>query len=164
MYQTDFQGVIEREGCLVFSIYDMTCDVLAGVFRETPPEIPRIEMRDLLESAHQSGVIQRSRTDRSFGMYVMNHAELANIILEWLGYPDIRCRYIASHYLQGEKRTSWGDPVGNNGIILQVATASTGGGHFRRLSYDPYYPSPGIARVRSIRYYRYSRSVERGAA
>lgn len=156
MYQTDFTGIVKDDGCLAFSIMDMVEEVLINKFGVQPKNFSKKDVKNLLHHSHQRGWVQKGLNDKSFGVYVMNHEEFANEVLSWHIQPHIWCRYLGAEYMPEENRESWGNPEGNDAIIIQVTTKN-GGGHFRRLEYDPWYPSPGIKRIRSVRYYMFFR-------
>jgi hypothetical protein len=153
-YQTDFEGIIKRDGCLVFSIIDMCNDYLTSI-GHVPKSLDKVHVEKMLEHAHERGYIQKSADDHAFGMYVLDHSGLANEVLSWLIEPDIRCKYIGAFYL--DNRQSWGHKHGSNGMILQVQTPN--GGHFRRLGYDPWELGTDALFLRSVRYYKFYREA-----
>jgi len=151
-YQTDFDDITRRDGCLVFSIIDGLYEGLEKMDK-FPRDMSKDELKELFLHAHRRGYMQKNSKDSSFGMYVMNHEGFANEVLSWLLEPEIRCSYIGAHYMPEEDRENWGQGKGNDFLLLQVTTKN-GGGHFRRPCYDPWEPSPGIDRIRSVRYYK----------
>lgn len=151
-YQTDFKGVIKRDGCLVFSILDMCVKHLESIGHK-PKHLDRAHVHKLLDHAHDIGYIQKSYNDKGFGMYVLDHAGLANEFLSWLIEPDIRCKYLGAFFMSYESRQSWGNKHGANGIIIQVQTPN--GGHFRRLDYDPWRQGTEAMYIKSVRYYKF---------
>lgn len=152
-YQTDFDGIIRADGCLVFSMLDMCYEMLLGM-GHSPRDVEKGELEEIFSHAHRRGYIQRNLEDPRFGMYVMDHSGMVNELLSFLIEPYVRCEYVAAEYVESEMRESWGEPETGDQIILQVRTGR-GGGHFRRLCYDPWQPSPGIAKIRSVRYYQF---------
>jgi hypothetical protein len=153
-YQTDFDGIVRAEGCLAFSLIDACYEGLMNLGK-SPRDLEGGEIEELLHHAHKQGHLQRGPEDRRFGVYVMDHGAFANEVLCWLLEPYVHCTYVAAEYMPGEGRASWGDPLTGTGVVILQVKTPRGGGHFRRLCYDPWLPSPGIARVRSVRYYRF---------
>lgn len=152
-YQTDFDGIIRDDGCLVFSLLDGCYEGLYEL-GHNPRDVEKNELKEFFHYCHKRGYIQKGPKDPAFGMYVLDHSGLAEELISFLLVTDVRCDYLSAEYFESENRASWGDSQGNNMIILQVRT-NNGGGHFRRLGYDPWQPSPGIAKIRSARYYRF---------
>lgn len=153
--QTDFpEGSVEHdEGCFVFEIYAMVCRALVEMGK-TPKYFSKEEISTIFGECHKRGYIQRDYNDRSYGMYVMNPEKLANEYLSFMLFPYVRCSYTGADFMKFRDEKSWGNPGGDGEIILQVKTLN-GNGHFRGLEHDPYDPSPGIARIKSARYFRF---------
>ena len=154
MYQTDFDGIVREHGCLVFSLCKLTLDKINEATNSDYPWPNRDRMMWFFEAMNEDGVLSRSRDNTSeFGMYVRSHRRLIDGFCDLLGFKNLRSRYIAAHYMQGESAESWGDSAGHDKFLLQVSTLN-GNGHFRLWDYDPS-PGAGISKLRSVRYYRF---------
>jgi hypothetical protein len=82
--------------------------------------------------------------------FISDHNRTLNDCLSFLIHPEIRMKYVGAQYLTDPKK-SWGKAYGDF-CIIQVKTVN-GNGHFRLISYDPYFPSPEYNSILSVRYY-----------
>ena len=83
--------------------------------------------------------------------FVKDHEAVGNEGFSFMIAPDVRLKYIGAHYIDKSIGADWGRHHGDF-IIVHVRTIR-GNGHFRLFDYDPYSPSPGYDKIKSLRYY-----------
>jgi hypothetical protein len=151
-YQTDFDGYIRADGCLLFSIIAWACKLTNGVISEKG-------VYSLIDELHRRRAIGAERDISAEGVFVYNHETCFNRTFDYL-QSDICVRYNHRLYMPWEEargKKSWLSSPGwertGNVIIWQIKTAN-GNGHFRTPFYDPYKPSPEMADLKSLRFYQ----------
>lgn len=156
MYQTDFEeGTVEHdEGCFVVELYEVAKRGLRSL-GENPKEFTLSDMKEILKHCSDRGYIGKENIRGDYGMFVWDPEGLVNEYLSFMLFPHVRCKYVGADFAKWRSEESWGDLENvsrNLQLVLQVVTLN-GGGHFRGLEHDPWRPSPGIKRIKSIRYF-----------
>jgi len=146
--QTDnfFNEEINAEGCLFFSLMDITENHTGHSF--IPKTINKLynHLNDTTFVLYKKTYPLMSNT-----CYVNNHEKCIQEALEVFGCHD-KVKYVGAEYNSFyTKRKSWGNKNGMY-IIMQYKTAN-GNGHFRRIFYDPYKPDIKLVGLMSIRFY-----------
>ncbi len=155
-HQTDFKpGTIEHdEGCFVVALYNAAVDGGKSLGK-SPKGLSISDMKNVFHHSSDQGYIGREGDRSGYGMFVWDPEGLVNEYLSFMLLPHVRCSYIGADFTQWRSEESWGDPMAGSEhvqLILQVTTLN-GGGHFRGIYRDPWKPSPGIARLKSVRYF-----------
>ena len=156
LYQTDFDGHIKDDGCLMFCLIKVAT-LIAG---KSLSEQKCITLLDFLFAYINASYDYRlpvisNEDDTSLpGVFVWDHATACNETLQLLG-SDRRVAYTGRIYMPWEVergKTSFGTN-GGDFCILQILTAN-GNGHFRMLDYEPWEPGTKMAGLKSLRWYK----------
>jgi len=155
LYQTDFDGYLREDGCLLFSIIHAATQI-AG------KRMPRHQAVTLIDGLHaytkakydiNVPAISDENDQSKPGVFVWDHEQVFNQSLLMLG-SKLRARYSGRQYMTWEEakgHKSFGSRDGDV-IIFQIKTIH-GNGHFRMFDYDPWEPGTKMADLKSIRYY-----------
>lgn len=158
-YQTDFTGHIYRHGCLL-------CELITIAENRAKKEMIKddfihfVRRMNIMSTSYDPSIpILSDEDDKSKeGSFVWDHARLVNEYLFSLNYTTYILEYTGRIYMPWEERrgkTSFGDRVGADEIILQILTPN--GGHFRGPNHDPWKPGTKMIDLKSIRYYKWVR-------
>lgn len=150
-YQTDYDGHIYRDGCLLCSIVTaaenlVTCELSKREF---------IEMAEYLHYEKRTGydtsipVLSDENDKKKEGSFVWDHEAVFNETFKRLGSYH-RMKYVGRFYMEWEPGTSFGKREGDV-LILQIRTPN--GGHFRLPNFDPWRPGTRMIDLKSLRYY-----------
>lgn len=157
-YQTDFEGFIRADGCLLFTIFRW-CEIIAMKPLKARHILNIIDTLHYYRKASYdttltTPVLSDEKDKTKEGVFVWDHEGAFNETLKFLG-SDRRVRYTGRIYMPWEEkrgRASFGEHGGEI-LILQVLTVN-GNGHFQSVDYNPWQPAPSVADIKSLRFYK----------
>jgi len=154
-FQTDYDGYIKRDGCLV-------CSIVTAVEQLLNLEMSDAHFKEMLGMLHferkasydsSLPVLSLSRTDITHpGCYVWDHAAVFNEAFGVFGSFH-RVKYTGRIYMpwwEEKGRTSFGNR-GGDFIIMHILTPNTE--HFRLPNFDPWRPGTKMVDLMSLRFY-----------
>jgi len=158
-YQTDFEGFVEKDGCLCF-------DLVRVAEKKIHQGLTHLQLADLIYVLHhkvscsynnQRPVLSDEDDIGKAGIFVWDHETVANQALLFMNILNWRLKYIGRIYTAAEEargKVSFGTHIGADEMILQVQTDN--GGHFiLPPDYDPWQPATHIVGLKSARYYKW---------
>jgi hypothetical protein len=150
-YQTDFDGYIKRDGCLLFSIFAWVC-----VYADLSMTTADIETLIKVLNIGREPALGDENDRLAMGVFVYDHAAVFNEAFKHFGsvFRAVYNGRIYMPWVESNRKVSFGERTGN-ALILQTKT-DHGNGHFRTAFYDPWFPMPEMADLKSIRYYQIS--------
>jgi len=159
-YQTEFDGFVKKDGCLCFDLARMA-------EKKVDQELTHLKLANLIHVLHykvpcsynkQRPVLSDEDDMTKPGIFVWDHATVANQALLFMNILDLKLEYIGRIYTAAEEargKVSFGTHIGADEMILGVQTDN--GGHFiLPPDYDPWQPATHIVGLKSARYYRWT--------
>jgi hypothetical protein len=155
LYQTDFDGYLREDGCLLFSIIHAATQI-------TGKRMPRQLATTMIDGLHayikakydhRVPAISDENDQSKPGAFIWDHEQVFNQSLLMLG-SKLKATYAGRKYMTWEEKKgheSFGSRTGDI-IIMQIKTIH-GNGHFRMLDYDPWEPGTKMVDLKSLRYY-----------
>ena len=155
-YQTDFNGFVEKDGCLCF-------DLVRVAEKKVDEGLTHLQLVNLIYILHwkvpcsynnNRPVLSDEDDINKPGIFVWDHETVVNQALLFMNIVDLKCEYIGRIYTVAEEargKKSFGTHIGADEMLLQVQTDN--GGHFiLPPDYDPYRPVTHIVGLKSARY------------
>jgi len=153
-YQTDYEGYIKNDGCLLCSIVTI-CEEITGCEMSKPhfeDFVKRLNTEYTTSYNSKLSILSYEHDPCLPGSYVWDHEALFNKTFEELGtYRKMRytgCIYMPWEIERG--RVSFG-VRGGDYLILQIKTSN--GGHFRLPNFDPWKQGTKMVDLKSLRFY-----------
>ena len=166
-YQTDFEGWIEKDGCLCFCLVRMA-------EKKVSQGLTHLKLADLIHVLHykvpcsydkQKPVLSDEIMPSLPGIFVWDHESVVNQALFFLNIYDLKIKYIGRKYTAAEEargKISFGTHISADEMILGVQTDN--GGHFiLPPDYDPSQPATHIVGLKSARYYKWVKDLSNTA-
>jgi hypothetical protein len=148
-YQTDYDGLIRKDGCLV-------CSLVSMMEQHVGVSLAPTEFLGLVQDMFRVyKVISDENDTNAFGLYVLDHEGVCKATLERLGSNE-GVDYVGRVFMPQHRdklHTDFGTSEGDF-VVLQVVTRR-GNGHFRLPDHDPINPPAGVKDIKSVRYYRW---------
>jgi hypothetical protein len=161
LYQTDFGGYKQRDGCLLFTIFKAATDIAGNDLSHNRCNILIDRLNTNIHASYNSSLTVLSAEDDNDepGVFVWDHEAVFNEVFITLG-SHWRMKYTARIYMPWEMVKGHVCFDNRHGVdkhwdlvIMQIKTKN-GNGHFRLANWDPWQPGTEMADLKSLRYYR----------